>query len=116
MTLRPYYAEAEAALTRGRNTRSARLNEEVIVDKNADPVYLDEVDQAFRPLGTYPCGTRNPTQFLGPKPRFVASDRDELLQLVDMLCGATCDHLLGENNWFRLIESRCLDVMDVSVK
>jgi len=107
-TLRMHYALTEATLLPDRRNRK-RLNEAVVVDNNADPVFMEEVHAAFLPLGTLNGGTR----FLGPKPWFANSHQEELLQLADMVCGATCDHLAGNDEWFFPIRQRCLGISQI---
>lgn len=105
-TLRRRYALAESAIE-VRPGKKVRLNEEVVVDDNQDSAFLAAVTNAFYPLGIYPCGTRTPTRFLGAKPRFADSEKEELLQLADMICGAAGDYLQGRNRWFEIIRDRC---------
>ena len=112
-TLRPQYVLAEGRLPPDRRGRPARLAEEVIVDDNKDPVFLEQLAHAFLPLGTHDDGTRKPVKLLGPAPWFADSAHDELLQLADMLCGATCDYLEGDGRWHSMARRKCLEIIDL---
>lgn len=99
-SLRPVYLEAQALRTRS-GVRS-HLKDLVVVDDNKDRDFLDVVKQAFRGLGS----ACQPRLFLIDKVRFRGSKPDELIQLVDMVCGAYGAHEDGDSTWYRMIEPR----------
>ena len=81
-TLRSTYLSAyESKLAAG---QSGPLNELVVVDDNEDRDFLAMVRETFRGLGR----SCEPPIFLIGKVRFRGSGPDELIQLVDMVCGA----------------------------
>ena len=101
-TLRPIYLNAH--LNRVRNGGSGPLKELVVVDDNGDKQFLGTVTQQFRGLGKG-C---DPELFLVGKVKFRGSHPEELMQLVDMVCGASGACLDGEDSWYRMIAGRDL--------
>lgn len=98
--LRSTYLAAQASLAAS-GSRSP-LKDLVVVDDNKDGAFLDSVKLAFRGLGS----ACDPKQFLIGKVRFRGSEPDELIQLVDMVCGAFGAHEDGESRWYRSIAAR----------
>jgi hypothetical protein len=80
----------------------SRLDELVVVDDNEDKRFLAMVRETFRSLGS----SCTPPIFLIGKVRFRGSGPDELIQLVDMVCGAYGAHLDGDSTWYRMIAAR----------
>jgi hypothetical protein len=106
-TLRPtclaaYRARVEAGY-------SGPLNELVVVDDNGDKRFLARIRETFRGLGR----TCLPPVYLIGKVRFRGSAPDELIQLVDMVCGAAGAHLDGDSTWYNLIASRDLGILQI---
>ncbi|AWM39541.1 hypothetical protein GobsT_21210 [Gemmata obscuriglobus] len=99
-SLRTTYVSAQAALA----TTGSRspLKDLVVVDDNKDADFLDAVKVAFRGLGS----ACEPKQFLIGKVRFRGSEPDELVQLVDMVCGAYGAHEDGDSTWYQMIATR----------
>lgn len=103
-TLRPVYLAAYQARVAVGGT--GPLNELVVVDDNEDKGFLEMVRETFRGLGTL-C---QPRAYLVGKVRFRGSGPDELIQLVDMVCGAVGAHLDGDSQWYNLIAPRDLGI------
>lgn len=101
-TLRPTYLTAH--LKRVRSGGSGPLKELVVVDDNEDKHFLATVTQQFRGLGK----GSDPELFLVGKVKFRGSHPEELMQLVDMVCGACGACLDGEHTWYRIIAARDL--------
>ena len=104
-TLRPTYLAAH--LDRIQNGGSGPLKELVVVDDNGDRRFLATVKQQFRGLGTKEYGCDAELYLVG-KVKFRSSHPEELMQLVDMVCGASGASLDGENTWYRIIAERDL--------
>lgn len=101
-TLRPTYLAAHQ--NRVRNGGSGPVKELVVVDDNGDRQFLATVTQQFRGLGKG-C---DPQIFPVGKVKFRGSHPEELIQLVDMVCGACGACLDGEDTWYRIIAGRDL--------
>ena len=82
----------------------AYRKETVTVDDNKDRNYLAIVSEAFRPLGS----VEDPAISLVGKVKFEDSQSEAMLQLADMLCGATYDSLGGNDTWLDRVKSRQL--------
>jgi len=96
--LRPTYLAAEME-------KDGHLREPVIVDDNGDNAFLEVVKRQFRALPSrkYPSGK------LVGKVSFQNSAPDEMLQLVDMVCGATGALIDSRHDeWYGLIAHRDL--------
>lgn len=102
-TLRPTYLAAHAL--RLRDGGSGPFKELVVVDDNEDKQFLATVTKQFRGLGMG-C---DPAIFLVGKVKFRGSHPEELMQLVDMVCGALGANSDGEDTWYRMISERDLD-------
>ena len=101
-TLRPTYLTAHRH--REQHGGSGPLKELVVVDDNEDRQFLATVTQQFRGLGK----ACDPELFLVGKVKFRGSQPEELMQLVDMVCGACGAGLDGEETWYRMIAERDL--------
>lgn len=99
-SLRDTYLAAQAAIA-ATGSRSP-LKDLVVVDDNKDGDFLDVVKDVFRGLGS----ACYPKQCLIGKVRFRGSDPDELIQLVDMVCGAYGTHENGDSTWYKMIAER----------
>jgi hypothetical protein len=99
-SLRRTYLEAQQELVRT-GSRSP-LKDLIVVDDNKDGNFLEVVKTVFRGLGA----ACDPRLYLIGKVRFRGSDPDELIQLVDMVCGAYGAHVDGDSTWYRIIASR----------
>ena len=93
-TLRPTYCRAE-------ENHGALLKEPVVVDDNRDGKFLTVIKRQFRGLKS----PMRPEASLVGKVEFRNSSSDEMLQLVDMICGA-----FGDDNrvWYTQIADRHL--------
>lgn len=109
--LRATYCEAEAARCAGEG-KLILLCEPIIVDDNKDPGMLAAIEDAFRALRS----GRDPAAILTNKPEFRDSEKDEGLQLADMVMGAIGAHLEGDSHWYDLIRKggRDLGVVNLS--
>ncbi len=96
--LRTTYLEAETDWC-AKNKKSVLLCEPIVVDDNKDPAMLLAIEGAFRALKS----GRDPAAILTNKPRFRDSEKDETVQLADMVMGAVGAHLDGDNTWFDVI-------------
>jgi hypothetical protein len=83
------------------------LHDPILVDDNADRRYLGAIRTAFRGLRS----RLHPDVPMVRKPRFRASGPDEMMQLVDMVCGVVGDSIDGNPTWYDLIRERCLGVI-----
>jgi Protein of unknown function (DUF3800) len=85
------------------------LRDLVVVDRNDDKKFLDAIRTALRGLQS----RFHPGIPLTQNPRFRASHPDEVIQLVDMVCGATGAHLAGDVTWYKMIERCCIGLMRI---
>lgn len=102
-TLRPTYLATH--LNRVQNGGTGPLKELVVIDDNEDTRFRETVAQQFRGLGK----ACDPELFLVGKVIFRGSHQEELIQLADMVCGASGANLDGEDVWYRMIAERDLD-------
>lgn len=73
------------------------------VDRNDDKKFLSRVTGVFRPLGS----ACDPHRKLIDGARFGDSDKDDMLQLADMVCGATAAaRVEGDGRWWEMIRER----------
>jgi len=89
-------AEAERSAEKGRPTL---LREPILVDDNKDKAMLAAIEGAFRALKS----GHDPAGILTIKPDFRDSEKDETVQLADMVMGAVGAHLDGDSTWFDVI-------------
>jgi hypothetical protein len=101
--LKATYVKAEAEKSQSLR-KPAALNELVVVDDNQDRKFLAEIKRTFRGLASAVC----PGGKLVGKVKFRDSGPDEMLQLVDMILGATGAKFDGNDAWFDLISSKCV--------
>ncbi len=99
--LRQVYHQAEQP------TRS--LREQVLVDDNGDEGFLKAIQIAFQGLRS----KLHPGAHMVRNPRFRGSAPDEVMQLVDMACGAAGACLDGDSKWYDLIQSKCMGMMQL---
>lgn len=85
------------------------LREQILVDDNGDNGFLDKISVAFRGLKS----VYHPNAPLTQPAKFRKSHSDEVMQLVDMVCGATGAYLDGQDNWYNLIKDRCLGLIRI---
>jgi hypothetical protein len=97
-TLRPIYLHASPP-------PAGPTKELIVLDDNGDRCFLAVVGRAFRELGER---CEPPVSCIG-KVKFRDSGPEELLQLADMLCGATVAHRDGREEWYRRIRDRDVD-------
>lgn len=97
--LRSVYRQAESP--------AHPLREPILVDDNEDQSFLKAIAAAFRGLRS----PLHPNAGLVGKPRFRGSAPDEVMQLVDMICGATGAYLDGDPTWYELIQERCVGLI-----
>ncbi len=97
--LRPIYHGAEQP--------SRPLRDDVLVDDNGDRAFLKAINRAFRGLRSQ----LHPNASMVAKARFRGSAADEVMQLVDMVCGAAGACLDGDSLWYDLIRERCLGLI-----
>lgn len=83
------------------------LREQILVDDNGDQSFLRKITEAFRGLRS----RLHPNASMVRNPRFRGSSPDEMMQLADMVCGATGAYLDGDPTWYFLIRERCLGVI-----
>ncbi len=105
---RSVYLEEEArraAATGGNHP----LNELVVVDDNQDGKFLALIKAKFREMGS---GVRPGSPLVG-KVKFRGSGPDELIQLVDMVCGAVGAYLDGDATWYKMISTRELGITHI---
>lgn len=92
------------AAYRSCETEGQALREAVLVDSNADSEFLATIKRQFRGLTP---GRSNPP--LVGKVQFRKSSPDEMIQLADMVCGATGAFVDGKDGrWYNVIRERCL--------
>jgi len=103
--LRATYREAESARCAAEG-RAILLREPVVVDDNKDPDMLAAIEHAFRALRS----GRDPQAILTNKPEFRDSEKDEAVQLADMVMGAVGAHLDGDSSWYDLIRRGGMDL------
>ena len=96
-SLRPIYLAAHATRLSGK--RVGPLRELVIVDDNEDKRFLAVLKEVFRSLGQ----ACDPKATLVGKVKFRDSAPEELIQVADMVCGATAADLDGNNIWYQYI-------------
>ena len=80
------------------------LRDPIIVDDNKDRRFLDTIQIAFQGLRS----NLHPHIGMVRNPRFRGSDPDEMMQLVDMVCGASGACVDGDRRWYNLIRQRCV--------
>lgn len=85
------------------------LRDQLWVDNNGDEGFLKAIRLAFRGLRSQ----LHPGAPMVCNPRFRESASDEVMQLVDMACGAAGAYLDGESKWFDLIKTKCLGLMQL---
>ena len=97
--LRPTYLSAEME-------RGGPLREPVVVDDNKDKDFLKIIMRQFHALKS----GQNPATKLVGKVAFRDSASDEMLQLADMVCGATGAYIddTRQDQWYPLIAGRDL--------
>ena len=79
------------------------LDDPIFVDDNGDRKFLKAIATAFRGLKS-----RYHEQLpIVRKPEFRDSQTDELIQLADMLCGATGAFLNGDPTWHDMVKMNC---------
>lgn len=93
--LRPSYHEQEARI-------GAPLRERIAVDRNDDREFLTTVTKAFRGLRS----VQRPRSTLVGKVQFHKSGPDDMIQLVDMVCGAVGEWIDGAGEWYGMIRCR----------
>lgn len=98
VNLRETLHEAEAARCAAEG-RDMLLREPIVVDDNRDRDMLAAVGHAFRALRS----ARDPNAILTNKPEFRDSEKDESVQLADMVMGAIGAHLDGNSQWYDYI-------------
>jgi len=100
--LRPIYCRAIEG-------RSTSYKERIVVDDNADDAFLAVVKRQFRGLRLKStCQRESP---LVGRVSFRDSAADEMLQLADMVCGATGAFIDdGERIWYDLISARDVEL------
>jgi hypothetical protein len=99
VSLRPIYHATERV--------DSPLRDPILVDQNQDYGFLGEVQKAFHGLRS----VLHPDIPLTENPRFRKSHPDEVMQLVDMVCGAVGASLDGNPEWYNIIRDRCLGVI-----
>lgn len=104
-SLRPVYLQEEARRVQEAG-KDHPLSELVVVDDNQDGKFLKIIKEKFRELRS---GVRAGASLVG-KVKFRGSGPEELIQLVDMVCGAVGDHFDGEHECYNLIEARGLGI------
>jgi hypothetical protein len=82
------------------------LSELVVLDDNHDRKILAVVKQKFRELRS---GVRAGSPLVG-KVKFRGSGPQELIQFVDMVCGAVGDFLDGDVTCYNIIATRDLGI------
>ena len=83
------------------------LREQILVDDNGDQGFLLRIEDAFRALQS----RLHPNTPMVRKPRFRGSAPDEVMQLVDMVCGAAGAAIDGDDTWYKMIRERCLGLL-----
>jgi len=82
------------------------LRDPIWVDNNQDKRFLEAIRLAFHGLTS----RLHPGIALVRNPRFRGSKADEVMHLVDMVCGAAGRFVDGDSEWFDLIAERCVDL------
>jgi hypothetical protein len=98
VSLRSAYHEAEAVHP------DRPLQDPLIVDDNQDKNFLETIRAAFQGLRS----RTHPEIPMIRSPRFRGSKPDEVLHLVDMICGAAGAFIDGNSAWYDVIKPRCL--------
>lgn len=80
------------------------LREQIIVDDNGDKSFLKSIGVAFRGLRS----RLHPSFPMTTNPRFRGSKADEVMHLVDMVCGATGAFIDGDPSWYDMVKERCV--------
>jgi hypothetical protein len=93
--LKPTYLGAESA--------NNSLRESILVDDNHDKSFLKTVSTAFGGLKS----VLHPKSPMTSAARFRGSKPDEVMHLVDMICGAAGAFVDGEKYWHGLVKCRC---------
>lgn len=83
------------------------LRDPILVDDNRDPKFLAAIHIAFHCLKSQ----LHPGLAMVLPPRFRDSQPDEVMQLVDMVCGATGAAIDGNPTWYNFIKGRCLGLI-----
>jgi len=84
------------------------LREPIIVDDNEDREFLRVVTRSFRGLSS----VARPGSSLVGQVAFRSSAAEDVLQLVDMVCGATGAFLDGDDpSWYRMIADREIETL-----
>jgi hypothetical protein len=105
VSLRSVYLEEEARRAAAAGGDHP-LNELVVLDDNRDSKFLAVIKQKFRELRS---GVRAGSPLVG-KVKFRGSGAEELIQLVDMVCGAVGDYLDGDGTCYNIISTRDLGI------
>jgi hypothetical protein len=108
VSLRGLYLEEEARRAAA-SGGDHPLNELVVLDDNRDGKFLAVIKQKFRALRS---GVRAGAPLVG-KVKFRGSGPEELIQLVDMVCGAVGDYLDGDGKCYKVIFDRDLGITRV---
>ena len=95
VSLRPLYLKVE--------TPERSLREPIFVDDNGDGKFLKAIGAAFRELKS----NLHPKSPMVRNPKFRGSGPDEVMQLVDVICGAAGAAINGDTRWFEIISQRC---------
>lgn len=96
-----FYRIAEAC-------KGSPLNERVSADHTNDPVYFGHLRAAFLSLKS----ERKSGAGLVKSVKPVKSHADDLIQLVDMVCGAVGRSLDGDRELYRIIQGKRIDVIE----
>jgi hypothetical protein len=97
--LRQVYHQAEQSIR--------PLRDPVLVDDNGDKGFLKAIRIAFRGLQSQ----LHPGVPMVSNPRFRGSATDEVMHLVDMVCGAAGACLDGDSTCYDLIKPKCMGLM-----
>lgn len=98
--MRSVYHKAE------QECRPKPLRDKIIVDDNGDKDFLESIRVAFHGLRS----KLHPAIPMVGDPHFRDSRLDEVLQLADMVCGATGAFVEGDGTWYRIIQKCCLGI------
>lgn len=85
------------------------LRDPILVDDNEDQRFLEAIRVAFHGLRS----NLHPGGAMVRSPRFRGSRPDEVMQLVDMICGAVGAAIDGDTRWYDLIRSRCVGMTEL---
>jgi hypothetical protein len=103
VSLRGTYHAAEAS-------HPARpLRDPILVDNNEDQNFLEAIRLAFHGLRS----NLHPGVAMVRNPRFRGSKPDEVMQLVDMVCGAAGTAIDGDPRWYDSIRARCVGMTEL---